>query len=151
VTSERARGAVLYAGAALLLVAGGTWWLRAKPRQADDPAVATWTATAERLLPEPPDAEAAETVELGAGAAREIDAPVDTGNQRLSVVCVGQSDSIVRVSLGQIDDSGRGLHCTGEQRPTDFEVFLVDHLHMSLDVTGSSPVVFRYSVVKIGE
>ena len=150
-TSDRTRGAVLYAGAALVLVAGGAWWVHAEPRQTEDPAVARWTATAERLLPEPSDAEAAETVELGAGAERQIDAPVDTGNQRLSVVCVGQSDSIVRVSLGQIDDSGRGLHCTGDQRPTDFEVFLVDHLHLSLNVTGSSPVVFRYSVVKIGE
>jgi Family of unknown function (DUF6023) len=151
VTSERARGAVLYGGAALLLAAGGLWWIRAKPVPEIDPDVARWTATAERLLPEPPDAEATETVELGAGAERQVDAPVDTGNQRLSVVCVGESDSIVRVSLGTIDDSGRGLHCAGEQPPTRFEVFLLDHLHMNLNVSGSSPVVFRYSVVKIDD
>jgi hypothetical protein len=151
VTSERARGAVLYAGAALLLAAGGVWWVRAEPEPEVDPDVARWSATAERLLPEPPDAEATETVELGVGAERQIDAPIDTGNQRLSVVCVGEADSIVRVSLGLIDDSGRGLHCTGDQAPTRFEVFLIDNLHMNLAVTGSSPVVFRYSVIKIDD
>ena len=148
-TSERARGVVLYAGAALSLVAGGVWWLRAAPAQEIGPDVAGWTATAERLLPEAPEAEATETVELGPGAERQIDAPIDTGNQRLSVVCVGESSTIVRVSLGLIDDSGRGLHCAGDQRPTQFEVFLVDHLHMNLNVTGSSPVVFRYSIMRI--
>jgi hypothetical protein len=148
VTSERARGTALYAGAALLLAAGGVWWIGAKPRQPAGPAVAQWTATAVRLLPESPNAEATETVELAPGADRQIDAPVDTGNHRLSVVCVGETGSIVRISLGVVDDSGRGLHCTGDQ-PTLFEVSLVDHLHMNLSVAGSSPVVFRYSVVRI--
>jgi hypothetical protein len=140
---------VIYAGAAVLLVAGGAWWVRAEPDRPAVPAVAKWTATAERLLPETPDAEAAETVELGAGLDRQIDAPVDTGNHRLSVVCVGESDSVVRVSLGLVDDSGRGLRCTGEEPPTHFEVSLAGHLHMNLSVVGNSPVVFRYSVVKI--
>jgi hypothetical protein len=151
VTSERARGAVLYAGAALLLVAGGTWWVRAEPPPQNDPDLARWTVAAERLLPEPPGAEVTKTIELGAGAGRQVDAPVDTGNQRVSVVCVGESETIVRVSLGTVDDSGRGLHCTDDQAATHFEVFLVDHLHMNLNVTGSSPVVFRYSVVRIGD
>lgn len=150
-TSERARGAVLYAGAALVLAAGGAWWVRAKPVQPVDPAVAQWTATAERLLPEPPNAEAAETVELGVGVDRQIDAPVDTGNHGLAVVCVGGSNSVVRVSLGLVDDSGRGLRCSGDAQPTRFEVSLAGHLHMNLSVTGSSPVVFRYAVIKIGD
>jgi hypothetical protein len=149
VTSERARGAVLYGGAALMLAVGGVWWVRAQPRSENDPDMSRWAESAEQLLPGRQDAEATETLELGAGADREVDAPVDTGNQRLSVVCVGDSTSIVRVSLGTVNDSGRGLPCTGGQAPTSFEVFLVDRLHMSLNVTGSSAVVFRYSVERI--
>jgi hypothetical protein len=151
VTDDRVRGAVLYAGAALLVAAGGVWWLQAKPRPAADPAVARWMATAERLLPDTPDADAVESVELGVGLDREIDAPVTNGPHRLSVVCVGSSTSIVRVSLGLVDDSGRGLRCTGEEQPTSFEVALVGHLRMNVSVAGTSPVVFRYSVVKIDD
>jgi uncharacterized protein DUF6023 len=149
VTDDRARGAVLYAGAALLLAAGGAWWLQAKPRQPVDPAVARWMATAERLLPDTPDADAVESVELNVGLDREIDAPVDNGPHRLSVVCVGGSNSVARISLGLVDDSGRGLRCTGDEPPTSFEVSLAGHLRMNVSVAGSSPVVFRYSVVKI--
>jgi hypothetical protein len=149
VTADRARGAVLYAGAALLLAAGGTWWLQAKPRQPAAPDVVRWTATAERLLPDAPDAEAVDTVQLGAGRDRDIEAPVASGAHGLSVVCVGGPNTIVRITLGLVDDSGRGLHCTGQEPPTRFEVSVDGKLHMNLSVVGSSPVVFRYSVVKI--
>jgi hypothetical protein len=151
VTDDRVRGAVLYAGAALLLAAGGAWWIQAKPRQPSDPAVERWLATAERLLPESPQAEASESVELSVGLDREIDAPVDNGPHRLSVVCVGGPSSIVRVSLGLVDDSGRGLRCTGDEPPTSFEVSLAGHLRMNVSVAGGSPVVFRYSIVKIDD
>jgi hypothetical protein len=149
VTSDRARGAVLYAGAALLLVAGGAWWVRAKPRPAVDPVLARWSATAERLLPDPPEAETVETIELRRGVHRQVDAPIDTGAQGISMVCVGEPKSVVRVSLGVVDDSGRPVHCTGAEPPTRFEVGLVGQLHMDLSLDGAGPVVFRYSVVKL--
>jgi hypothetical protein len=146
-TTDRARGAVLYAGAAALLVAGGLWWVHAKPDEPATPAVAAWRATAERLLPAPPEAEAVDTVELSVGLDREIDARVGNGGHRLSVVCVGGSDSVLRISLG-LDDSGRGLDCTGDQPPTRFDVGLAGQLRMNLSVGGTTPVIFRYAVVK---
>ena len=149
-TSDRVRGAVLYAGAAVALAAGGVWWVHAAPREPVDPTLAQWKVTAARLLPQPDDAEAGDTVELGAGLDREIDAPVANGPHRLSVVCVGGSDSVVRISLG-LDDSGRGLDCTGDKPPTRFDVALAGHLHMNLSVGGAGPVIFRYSVVRIEE
>jgi hypothetical protein len=151
VTADRARGAVLYAGAALLLAVGRAWWVNAKPRQPAAPDVARWTATAKRLLPDRSDAEAADTLQLGVDGDRDIETPVATGPHGLSVVCVGGPNSVVRITLGLIDDSGRGLNCTGQEPPTRFEVSVEGHLHMNLSVVGTSPVVFRYTVVKINE
>src|SRR5206468_1640555 len=89
VTADRIRGVVLYAGAAALLAAGALWWDRAAPRQPADSSMAQWTATAERLLPEPEDAEAGETLQLKAGTEREISANVEDGPHHITVVCVG--------------------------------------------------------------
>jgi hypothetical protein len=148
VNADRVRGAVLYAGAVVLLVAGGVWWVRAAPRQLVDPAVAQWTATAERLLPEPDEAEADKTVELGAGVDREITVQVDDGSHHIEVVCVGGPNSLVRVSLGTYNDSGRGLACTGHQQPMSFDVGVAGGLRMNLSVGGASAVVVRYAVTK---
>jgi hypothetical protein len=148
VTADRIRGAVLYAGAVVLLAAGGVWWVRAAPRQPVELDVTQWTATAQRLLPAPDEAEADDTIELGAGVDREISVKVDDGSHHLEVVCVGGQDSVVRVTLGTYHDSGRGLDCAGSQRPTGFNLGVAGGLRMNLSVGGSGPVVFRYTVTK---
>lgn len=148
-TADRIRGAVLYAGAVALLAAGGVWWVRDAPRQPVDLAVAEWTATAQRLLPAPDGAEADDTIELGAGLDREISVKVDDGNHHIEVVCVGGQDSLVRVTLGTYNDSGRGLDCAGTQRPTGFDVGVAGALRMNLSAGGTSPVVVRYTVTKV--
>jgi Family of unknown function (DUF6023) len=147
VTADRIRGAVLYAGAVLLLVVGTLWWLRAKPRELVDPSIARWTAAAKGLLPEAPDLEASDTLQLGAGVDRQISAHVDDGSHHIEVVCVGGANSLVRVSLGSENDSGRGLDCT-VARPVGFDVGLAGGLRMNLSVGGTSPVIFRYTVTK---
>jgi hypothetical protein len=148
VTADRIRGAVLYAGAVVLLAAGAFWWVRSTPRQPVDPSIAAWTATAERLLPDPPDAEAGETLQLGAGIDREVSAKIDDGSHHIVMICVGGANSLVRVSLGTLNDSGRGMDCTGAQRPLSFDVGLAGGLRMNLSVGGTSAVIFRYTVTK---
>jgi hypothetical protein len=148
VTAERARGAVLYGAAALLLAGGGLWWVHARPARPADLTVSQWRMIAQQLLPQSDDAEADDTVELTTD--REIDAPVASGAHRLSVVCVGGANSVVRISLG-IDDSGRGLDCAGQQPPTHFDVSVAGRLRMNLNVGGPSPVIFRYTVEKIND
>lgn len=147
-TADRIRAAVLYAGAAALLVGGAFWWAGAAPRQPVDPSIAQWTAIAERLLPQPLNAEAGDTLELGAGIDREISAKVADGPHHVAVVCVGGRNSLVRVTLGQVNDSGRGLDCAGDPEPLAFDVGVAGGLRMNLSVAGTSPVVFRYTVTK---
>lgn len=147
-TADRIRGAVLYVGAGAVLAVGAFWWARAAPRQPVDPSIAQWTATAERLLPQPVDAEAGATLQLGAGVDREVSAKVHDGPHRIAVVCVGGRDSLVRVTLGMFNDSGRGLDCTGAPEPVTFDVGLAGGLRMNLSVGGTSPVIFRYTVTK---
>ena len=146
--ADRVRGAVLYAGAVVLLVVGGVWWVRAAPRQLTDSAVAQWTATAERLLPAPDDAEADDTLELAAGVDREVSVQLEDGSHHIEVVCVGGANSLMRVSLGSYNDSGRGMGCTGNTQPMSFDVGLAGGLRMKLSVGEASAVVVRYAVTK---
>ena len=48
---DRARGAMLYSLAGLILLAGGLWFVRAAPDDEDD-RIRAWRATAEELLPD---------------------------------------------------------------------------------------------------
>ncbi len=146
--AERIRGAVLYLGAVVLLVAGVVWWVRAAPRQLVDPAIAQWTTTAQRLLPEPDDAEADDTIELAAGVDREVNVQLEDGSHHVEVVCVGGANSLVRVSLGSYNDSGRGMGCAGTPQPMGFDVGLAGGLRMNLSVEGAGPVIVRYAVTK---
>jgi hypothetical protein len=148
VTADRIRGAVLYAGVAVLLAVGAIWWVRAAPREPVDASIAKWTATAERLLPDPPDVEASDTLQLGAGVEREISAKLNGGVHHISVVCVGVANSLVRVTLGSLNDSGRGLDCMAAQ-PFSFDVSVASGLRMDLSVDGPNPVIFRYTVAKV--
>jgi hypothetical protein len=145
VTGERARGALLYAGAAVVLAVGGGWWLRAAPRTGDDPRISQWQASVERLLPKDARAQAGDTLELPAGVDHEVVADLSGGDYVVSVVCEGGTQSQVRISLGQ-DDSGRGLACGTDHRADTFQVGLAGQLRMKVSVGANGPVVFRYEV-----
>ena len=147
VTGERTRGVLLYALAALAVAAGAVWWVRAAPPVGADPAIARWRATAESALPAADGQQDAGTLALTAGEDHEVDANVSNGEYYVSVVCVGGPDSQARVSLG-VDgsDTGRGLQCSGEQRPLTFKVSVAGQLRMNVTVNDAGPVIFRYTL-----
>jgi len=149
VSGDRARGAVLYASAAVLVAAGFVWWVQAAPPAEDRPKFKEWQQSAMALLPDNPEQVQADTVALSAGGKREVVAPVGTGEFVVTIVCVGGEDSQVRVSLGDAGtDSGHGLRCAGERRPEFFSVAIADPLRMTINVGEAGPVVFRYSLLR---
>ncbi|WIM96208.1 DUF6023 family protein [Actinoplanes oblitus] len=146
-TGARARGVVLHGAAALLLVVGGAWWWSARPRSAADPRLLDWRLTAERLLPDTGEQEAADTMVLAAGADYAKTDDLDGGAFLVSVVCAGPDGSLVRVSLGEGDeDSGRGLHCSGSRTPEVFSVGVGTQLRLRVVVDKIGPVIFRYTL-----
>ena len=142
---ERARGALLYAFAGLVLVGGGAWWVRAAPREAPGSRIEQWRLAAERLLPDADRQEAAETLPLAAGVDRKVVASIGNGGHALSVVCVGGRASEVRISLG-INDSGMRVPCFGAHRLLSLNVGLAGKLQLDVSVGDAGPVVFRYSI-----
>lgn len=146
--SDRARGTVLYAGAAALLGAGVSWWVAAAPSEPRDPQIEQYRAGALRLLPDVASQTDADTVALAAGAEREVIAEVGNGEFLVSVVCVGGADSHVRISLGDVGDSGHGLKCSGDVVPENFSVGVAGELRMNVSVNEAGPVVFRYSMLR---
>jgi hypothetical protein len=145
---ERARGAVLYACAGLVLAGGGVWWVRAAPRETTDPRIEQWQNSATRLLPDTDNQDSAGTVALDAGADQDVLAEGGAGSFLVSVICVGGAGSTARVSLSDTDDSGHGLDCTGDPTPFQFRVSLSDQLRIHVTVNDSGPVVFRYSLTR---
>jgi hypothetical protein len=145
---ERARGAVLYACAGLVLAGGGVWWVRAAPRDLVDPRIEQWQSSAQRLLPDADNQESAGTVALGAGADQEVLAEGGDGSFMVSVICVGGAGSSLRISLSDTDDTGHGLDCAGDPTPFQFKVSIPDQLRMNVTVNDSGPVVFRYSLLR---
>jgi hypothetical protein len=146
--SDRARGTVLYAGAAVLLGAGGVWWVAAAPSQPRDARIEEYRATALRLLPDVASQIDAGSVALAAGAEREVLAEVGNGELLVSVVCVGGENSRLRISLGEVGDSGHGMDCSGDVVPENFSVTAVGELRMNVSVNEAGPVVFRYSMLR---
>jgi uncharacterized protein DUF6023 len=143
---ERARGAVLYACAGLVLAGGGVWWVRAAPPVSADPQIKQWQRTAVQLLPDTDGQDSSGTVALAAGADQEVLAEGGEGSFVVSVICVGGADSSLRISLSDTDDSGHGLDCAGDPAPFQFKVSIPDQLRMNVTVNDSGPVVFRYSL-----
>ncbi|AEV88918.1 hypothetical protein ACWT_7909 [Actinoplanes sp. SE50] len=143
--SERGRGAILHGLAALVLAAGGTWWWRAAPRDASDPRLLTWRLTAEQLLPETGDQEAAETVALAPRQDYEKVSDLDGGTFQVSVICAGPDGSRARVSFGG-PESGLGLNCSGTRTPQVFSVGVGTELRLRVTAEGEGPVVFRYTL-----
>jgi hypothetical protein len=149
VIGETARGAILYGCAAVLLTGGVTWWVGAAPADVTDKRVEQWRNIAQKLLPDAEGMLDADTVTLGAGMDQEVVANPGSGEFMLSVVCVGEESSRARVSLGaQGSDSGHGLRCSGERDPDYFTVSIVDDLRMTVSVADTSPVVFRYVIMR---
>jgi hypothetical protein len=149
VTGDRARGVVLYATAALVLVAGLVWWVLARPQARVDPRVEAWKASAEALLPFPIGLDGQGMVTLAAEAEHDAVAEVGDGEFEVSMVCVGGEGSGVRVSLGDQNDSGLGMRCTDGWRPDPFRVSVGGQLHLTVSVGDAGPVVFRYSVSRV--
>ncbi len=143
--SERGRGAILHGLAALILVAGGTWWWRSAPRDDSDPRVLAWRLTAEQLLPETGDQELADTVVVPASGSYEKGVDLDGGAFQVAVVCAGPDGSRVRVSFGD-DESGRGLPCSGTRTPEVFSVGVGSQLRLQIKADAQGPVVFRYTL-----
>ncbi|MBW6432859.1 hypothetical protein KZ829_03770 [Actinoplanes hulinensis] len=144
-SSERGRGVVLHALAALILVIGLVWWWRAAPDGAGDGRLAHWRLTAEQLLPDIGEQEVANTLVLEPGTGYDEIVEVERGDFLVSVVCAGDDGARVRVSLGGTD-SGRGLRCSGARTPDIFSVGLTRQLRMHVSVDASGPVVFRYAL-----
>ncbi len=143
--NEQARGALLYGLAAVVLVVGVAWWWRAAPHDDSDPRLLTWRLTAEQLLPESGDQELADTVVLPAGADYEKVTDLESGAFQVAVVCAGPDGSRVRVSFG-VDDSGRGLPCSGTRTPEVFSVGVGTRLRLHITADDQGPVIFRYAL-----
>ncbi|HEX5198744.1 DUF6023 family protein [Paractinoplanes rhizophilus] len=150
---DRARGAVLYGCAAVLLAGGATWWVWAAPRDAAvDPTIERWRQTAMRLLPDQPEQDDADMLALAPETDHQVLAKVDGGNYRVSVVCVGGARSQVRVSLGEAGtDSGHGLDCADGAVRDRFDVATSGRLRMFVSVNDAGPVVFRYTLLRRGD
>ena len=146
---ERARGAILYGCAALLLAGGVTWYAGAAPGAPADDRLTRWREEAGRVLPELAALEASDTVTLAPGADEEVAASVGDGEFVVTVFCVGNGGSQVRVRLGEEGtDSGHGLSCTGDRKPDFFSVTTAGDLRMKVTGNDSGPVVFRYTVLR---
>ncbi|MCO8274441.1 DUF6023 family protein [Actinoplanes sp. TRM 88003] len=146
-TGERARGAVLYAAAAVLVVGGASWFFASAPPGRDNDQINEWRTAVEQQLPDTEDQVDASTSVLGGGADQSFETSVETGEYRVSMICRGGPESQLRVSLSQIGpDTGRGLQCSGDRPVYSFEVGLGDVMRLNIVVSDNGPVVFRYQV-----
>jgi hypothetical protein len=150
VTGERARGAVLYATAGLVVAGGGVWWFLSAPPERGNAQINEWRAAVERELPDTRSQADAATAVLGAGQDQSFEASVETGEYRVSLICRGGPETVVRVSLSQYGrDSGLGLQCSDQRPPNTFKVGLGDLVRLNVVVSDDGPVVFRYSVERV--
>jgi hypothetical protein len=142
---DRAQGFVLYGLAALVLLAGGAWFVLADPIAGEPPELAAWRAAAEESLPDLPVQAMAETLVLSSGGRTERTTPVDGGSYTLSMVCAGPSGQ-VRVRLGTGPESGRAVPCRETVPSVDrVRVALVGELTMRLSAENDTGgAVFRW-------
>ena len=151
-SGERWRGAVLYGLTALVLALGAGWWWYAAPRERVDPQLMAWRLAVEQLLPEAENLTEVESLALPAGVSHEqYAADVGQGEYLISVICAGPDASRARVRLSSTAaDSGVGLSCSGARTPQTFTVSLAGELQLTVDVGEAGPVVFRYTVQRLG-
>lgn len=143
-TEERIRGVTLYALAAVVLLGGGLWFVRAAPETGDDPRLRAWQEKVEQLLPDVPLQALADTVVLTGDLANERTSPVDRGSYRLAMTCAGTGKVRVRVSNNR-RDSGRAIVCSESPEVGRIEVALADEFY--LQVSGEEDqggAVFRW-------
>jgi uncharacterized protein DUF6023 len=149
VLSDRAAGAILYAFALLLLLAGGGWFVRAAPELGEDPVVVAGRATVERLLPDVPQQSQSETLVLTEGVSTDRSTTEGGGSYALTMLCVGAGQ--VRVRLSSVgEDSGRAVPCAARNpQSVELTVALADDLHLAVAAETRGTVVFRWRVVRI--
>jgi Family of unknown function (DUF6023) len=145
VNGDRARGALLYALSAVLLLGGGVWFFRAAPTTGDDPRVASWRRTAAQLLPDLPFQVTADTIVMAGDVTTERSTNVGGGSYTLSMVCLGDGGH-VRVRLSSVgDDSGRAVACTPDPASVTLNVALAADFFMLVSgETGGATAVFRW-------
>jgi len=141
-TSDRARGLQLYALAALVLVGGGAWFVRAAPDLGGDPQVRAWRATVTRELPDVQPQIDAGTVMVTRGADSQATVPVPGGSFTLSMVCAGAGHVRVRLSSTG-NDTGLPVPCSEEPQPVTLKVGLGTQFYMSMNGE-TDGAVFRW-------
>jgi hypothetical protein len=143
---ERGRGALLYALFAVLLLAGGGWFVRTAPVTGGDPRVADWQQSAARLLPDLPLQVKSDTIVVAGDTTTERTTNVPGGSYSLSMVCLGDGGQVrVRLSANGDEDSGRGVPCTADPSTVTLTVALASDFFML--VTGETEggtAVFRW-------
>jgi hypothetical protein len=145
VRGERARGALLYGLSAVVLLAGGVWFVRAAPPPGEDPQVRAWRQSALESLPDLPLQVTAETVVLAGDRTTERTAMVDSGSYTLTMICLGGGGQ-VRVRVSSIgDDTGRAVPCGAEPESVTLRMALATEflLRVSGETDGES-AVFRW-------
>lgn len=138
---ERARGLQLYALAALVLIAGGVWFVRAAPKLGVDPRLAGWRETVTRTLPDVQPQVDSDTVVLVSGSEQQVTAAVPGGSFTLTMVCAGTGQVRVRVSTG--NDTGMAVACATRPQPVTITFGLGPRFYLSMQ-SETKGAVFRW-------
>ena len=147
-TRDRAQGVTLLVLAALLLLAGGTWFVRAAPDTREHDGIAAGRRTLEALVPDLPAQAGAETMVMAAGERKQRNSSVRGGSYAVALACVG--DGQVRVSLSTTSaDSGRAVPCSRERPETvELTVALAEAFYMVVSAETRTPAVFRWRLIR---
>ena len=145
---DRARGAVMYTLAAVLVAAGGVWWVTAAPDTGVDSRLAARRALVEELLPDRFDQVDAGTLVLDVGPDAEAQTGVSPGRHVLDVVCAGQGQVRVRVGTAGAD-GGRAVPCADRPSPVTFTVGLGTEFSMVLNAETDGAVIVRWRLTHL--
>ncbi len=141
----------LYAFAAVVLVTGAVWFVRADPGTGEDGRVARWREAVERVVPDLPRQAMADTVVLTGATTREHTGPVAGGPYRLTMACAGTGR--VRVRLSSFgNDSGRAVRCADRPESEQLTVALADEFFLLVSSEPEDPAgaVFRWRLDRAG-